>query len=114
MIHHSLIQLCNKAREFDKAAAETEIFAAKYNSSSEWARINRGNAAAVRAAAELAKTALLDTAVFHHKQAQALKENGDANGAVAEYRKAADFYSSYLKDFLVLSESITKIRVLLS
>ena len=84
-----LIQLCNKAREFDKAAAETEIFAEKYNASSEWARVNRGNPAAVRAAAELAKVALLDTAVFHHKQAQTMKENGDADGAAGEYRRAA-------------------------
>ena len=105
VIHNSLIQLCNKAREFDKAAAETEIFAEKYNSSSEWARVNRGNAAAVRAAAELAKVALLDTAVFHHKQAQALKENGNADGAAAEYRKAADFYAAYLKDFPYTSET---------
>ena len=104
-LHNSLIKLCNKAREFDKAAAETEIFAEKYNASSEWARVNRGNPAAVRAAAELAKIALLDTAVFHHKQAQTLKENGDADGAAAEYRKAANFYAAYLKDFPYTSET---------
>ena len=104
-IHHSLIQLCNKAREFDKASQETEIFAKLYDSSAEWARINRGNATVVREAAELAKVALLDTAAFHHRQAQILKEKGQQDEAIAEYRTASGLYEDYLTKFPYTSES---------
>ena len=104
-IHNELIILCNKAREFDKAAEETELFAEKYDAFGEWARVNRGNPAVVRAAVELAKSALLDTAVFHHRQAQMLKSKGNSEEAVPEYRKAAYFYGKYLKNFPYTTET---------
>ncbi|HDT11428.1 MAG TPA: tetratricopeptide repeat protein, partial [bacterium] len=88
-IHFGMIQLFNQARDFDKASAETAIFAKKYDQDSEWARVNRGNATVVREAEEWAKGALLSTASFYHRQAQALKERGETDDAVAQYRLAA-------------------------
>ncbi len=104
-IHHKLIQLYNKAREFDKATAEIEIFAKQYDSAGEWARINRGNATAVREASEWAKSALLDTASFHHRQAQVLKEKGEKDASLQEYRIAAINYGEYLVKFPYTSDS---------
>ena len=104
-IHHRLIQLYNKAREFDKASAETEIFSKKYASDGEWARVNRGNATAVREAADWAKNALLDTASFHHRQAQKYKQDGESELAVDEYKIAAIAYGEYLVKFPYTSES---------
>ena len=98
-IHNSLIAIYNKARDFEKAAAETEIFAQKYASTGEWAAANRDDAVLVREAVELARGALLDTAVFHHKQAQVFKEKNEEENAKAEYKKASDFYREYLKNF---------------
>lgn len=104
-IHHRLIQLYNKAREFDKASAETEVFSKKYAADGEWARVNRGNATAVREASEWAKNALLDTASFHHRQAQKHKQNGEMDLAADEYRIAAVAYGEYLIKFPYTSES---------
>ena len=104
-IHNSLIMLCNKAREFDKAAVETEIFAQKYSASSEWAAANRDNAVIVRDAVELARNALLNTAAFHHKQAQTYKEKNDMENAKAEYKKASEFYREYLRNFPYTEEN---------
>jgi cellulose synthase operon protein C len=104
-IHYSMIQLFNQARDFDKASKETAIFAKLYDSDSEWVRINRGNATVVREAAEWARGALLSTASFHHRQAQALKERGEIDDAVAEYRLAAIAYGEYLIKFPYTSES---------
>lgn len=104
-IHHKLIQLYNKAREFDKASAETEIFSQRYASDGEWARINRGNATAVREAAEWAKNALLDTASFHHRMAQKYKQDGEEALSVEEYKIAAIAYGEYLVKFPYTSES---------
>lgn len=98
-IHNALILLCNRAREFEKAETETEIFATKYMTGSEWFEANKNNAVAVRDAAELVKAALLDTAVFHHKQAQAFKEKNESENAVNEYKKASEFYREYLRNF---------------
>jgi cellulose synthase operon protein C len=104
-IHYRLIQLYNKSRDFDKVAKETEIFAKLYDASGEWARINRGNATLVKEATEWAKNSLLDTASFHHRQAQALVEKGEADAAVDEYRIAAIAYGEYLVKFPYTSES---------
>lgn len=104
-IHHRLIQLYNKAREFDKASAETEVFSKRYAAESEWARVNRGNATAVREAAEWAKNALLDTASFHHRQAQKYKQDGETQLAIDEYKIAAIAYGEYLIKFPYTSES---------
>lgn len=104
-IHYRLIQLYNRSREFDKVAKETEIFARLYDASGEWARINRGNATLVREASEWAKNSLLDTASFHHRQAQAFVEKGDEENAVNEYRIAAIAYGEYLVKFPYTSES---------
>lgn len=104
-IHYRLIQLYNKSRDFDKVAKETEIFAKLYDASGEWARINRGNATLVREATEWAKSSLLDTASFHHRQAQALAEKGEDDIAVGEYRIAAISYGEYLIKFPYTSES---------
>jgi len=105
IIHYKLIQLYNKSREFDKVAKETEKFAKLYNADGEWARINRGNATLVREAAEWAKNSLLDTASFHHRQAQRLVEKGEEEAAVDEYRIAAISYGEYLVKFPYTSES---------
>ena len=104
-IHHRLIQLYNKAREFDKASAETEIFSKKYAADGEWARVNRGNATAVREATDWAKNALLDTASFHHRQAQKHKQDGEMELAADEYKIAAIAYGEYLIKFPYTSES---------
>jgi len=104
-IHNKLIQLYHKAREFDKESAEIEVFSKQYGSESEWARINRGNTTALREAGEWARSALLDTASFHHRQAQVYKEKGENDKAVDEYRIAAISYGEYLVKFPYTSES---------
>ena len=104
-IHYGMIQMFNQAREFDKASAETAVFAKKYDQDSEWARINRGNATAVLEAAEWARGALLSTASFHHRQAQALRERGEKDKALESYRLAAIAYGEYLIKFPYTSES---------
>ena len=97
-IHNALILLCGRARDFDKAFAETEIFAMKYMLNSEWAEVNKKNAVAVRDASELAMAALLNSALHHHEQAQALKDK-DPEKSAEEYKKASEFYREYLRNF---------------
>ncbi|MGI6393882.1 MAG: tetratricopeptide repeat protein [bacterium] len=104
-VHHRLILLYGKSRNFDKVAEETEIFAKLYDPSEEWARINRGNATLVKEATELAKNSLLETASYRHRQAQAYAEKGEREAAVNEYRTAAVAYGTYLMKFPYISDS---------
>jgi cellulose synthase operon protein C len=104
-IHNSMIRLMYQAREFDKASAETARFAKIYGQESEWVRVNRGNATVVKEAGEWAKEALLNTAGFHHKQAQALRQKGEEEQALDEYKAAAVAYGEYLVKFPYTSDS---------
>ena len=104
-IHNKLIQLYHKGREFDKESAEVEIFSKKYDSDSEWARINRGNAIALKEAVDLARDALIKTASYHQTQARVLREKGQKEAAVEEYRIAAISYGEYLVKFPYTSDS---------
>ncbi len=104
-IHNSMIRLMYQAREFDRASRETAIFAQMYDQDSEWVRVNRGNATVVQEANEWAREALLNTAAFHHRQAQAFRERGDEERAVEEYRAAAAAYGDYLVKFPYTADS---------
>jgi len=104
-IHHSLIKTYEKAREFEKAFVETDLFAKKYDRDSEWAIKNRANVTAIRFAADLAKQALYSSAFFHHAQAQSYKDKGEMDKAKEEYFIASISYREYLKKFPYTSES---------
>ncbi|MFO7736083.1 MAG: hypothetical protein R6W70_07720, partial [bacterium] len=104
-LHIKLIEMYNKMREFDLARKETEVFARKYDRDGEWARINRANATAVKKAAEMAEKSLLNTASYHHRQAQSYRRDGRSEDAKKEYLTAAEVYAEYLNKFPYTSES---------
>lgn len=95
----------SRNNEFEEAiAARGQL--AEFGENSDWARQNVEHPEAIRAAEELAETALIDTAVHHHRTAQNLRREGLAGQdaellrrAVSEYNLAAAAYREYIRRY---------------
>lgn len=90
---HAMLQ--NK----DAANKARDKLATNYLRGTKWFYANENDPDVVEAALKLAEDALVATALDHHARAQALRSDGDANAAKAEYAIAAKAYEAYLERF---------------
>ena len=101
-----IILAMERQRRFDDAIREREEFTRLFGKGTEWERQNRNNPAALKKAREFDEQALIQAAVFHHRQGQELKKRGVAMAdpetlqkASQEYSLAAVAYKKYLDRF---------------
>jgi tetratricopeptide (TPR) repeat protein len=98
-VEQRLVDAIERTRDFEAAARERDVLVAAYGRGSAWATVNAGETAAVLASNRLVAGALHATALFHHEQAQALKNAGKTEPARKEYAAAASAYGEYLSRF---------------
>jgi len=98
-IQAKIVQAWARDRRFDKEAQERQALVAAYDESSPWWQRNKGDPDLTREVRDLTEKSLVRAAAFHHAQAQAYKQSGKLEWAVAEYREAAGAYGDYLRRF---------------
>jgi TolA-binding protein len=94
-----IIQAWVRDRQFDREAQEREALVAAYGEDGPWWQANKGDPDLVKDVRDQLEKNLTRSAAFHHAQAQAFKQQGKLEPAVAEYRMAARVYGAYLKRF---------------
>jgi len=94
-----IIQAWSRDRQFDKEAQEREALVAAYGEDGPWWQANKGDPDLVKDVRDQLEKNLTRSAAFHHAQAQAFKQQGKLEPAVAEYRMAAKVYGAYLARF---------------
>ncbi len=93
----------NKLRQYNQEILERGNLN-NYGPDSEWWRANADDPAAQNEVAQMARDAILESAYFHHRTAQDLRQRGLAaqdgvllQRAVEEYNLAADAYRSFIE-----------------
>lgn len=94
-----LVEACERTGDLEAAAHERDVLVASFGKGSAWATVNAGDPEALLVADRLVAAALHATALFHHGQAQALKETGKVDPSRREYAAAAVAYGEYLARF---------------
>ena len=86
-------------QETELAIAARDKLATEYLRGTPWFAANESDPEVIEEALELAEVALVATALDHHARAQALRAEGRADEARAEYEVAARAYVAYLERF---------------
>ncbi len=98
-IQAKIVQALARDRRFEEEARERQVLVAAYDDKSAWWQANKGDPDLLKEVRELGENSLSRAAAFHHAQAQAHKQAGKLEMAVAEYREAAAAYGEYLRRF---------------
>ena len=106
LLQDRIITALERNREFEQAIKEREEFSRLFGADAAWTKHNRNNPDALRKAREYNEQALLQAAVYHHREGQERKKRGLAMNdglllqqASREYALAAEAYDRYLKQF---------------
>ncbi|MFM2153478.1 MAG: hypothetical protein RL199_1913, partial [Pseudomonadota bacterium] len=107
-IQERIVQALGRAGRREEAVAARQQLIETYAANGAWAATQAGDGAALRLASELVERSLLQTAQFHHRQAQEDDKAAEAQprgspareqstrAAFAEYQAAAKAYGDYL------------------
>jgi tetratricopeptide (TPR) repeat protein len=82
-----------------EAQAQRLIVVERYGPGSSWQRANVNNTESVERAKTALRGAMLDIPQYHHASAAKLKQEGDTEGAKAEYAKAIQTYERFLEKY---------------
>lgn len=99
LIQEKMITAYERDRNFEGAAMARTEFTEAFTEGTPWYEQNKGDEDAIRKSNELLSKALYSAALFHHQQAQVLRDAGKYELATEEYGKAAKAYGSYLDRF---------------
>ncbi len=94
-----IVKAHEQLRDFEAATRAREVLVERFGVGSEWATANRDEPEALADAASLTETSLQSAAIFRHRQAQALRQQGATARSVEQYRAAASAYEAYLDRF---------------
>ena len=98
-IQFKILEAWKALREERKVTAARDALATNYLRGTQWYYANENDPDAIERAFKLAEDALVATAVDHQARAQALRAEGRAEEAKAEYEIAARAYEAYLDRF---------------
>ena len=98
-IQFKILEAWKALREDRKVTEARDALATNYLRGTNWYYANENDPDAIEKAFKLAEDALVATAVDHQAKAQALRSNGDEEGAKKEYAIAARAYAAYLERF---------------
>ena len=98
-VQGKIVEMYERSRDFDKASAEREALVANYGPKTSWAEANKHDPDVIKAAQDLSERSLYSSAIFHHKQALAYKNDNKSDLAFKEFKAAAQGYGTYLDRF---------------
>lgn len=99
LVQEKIITAHERDRNFEGAALARREFTERYSEGAPWYAENKDNEVAVRQSTALMEKALYSAALFHHEQAQVLRDAEKFELATQEYGKAAKIYGEYIRRF---------------
>ena len=98
-IQQKVIEAYERDRKLDEAFQESSRLAAMFGPGTAWYSEFRHDPDVLNAAQELAERSLYSSAIYHHQQALAFKQQGKFAEAKAAFETAAKAYSGYLQRY---------------
>lgn len=99
LVQEKMIAAYERDRDFEGAAVARAGFTESFAEGSAWYEANKDNEEALRNSTQRIEKALYSAALFHHQQAQVLRDAEKYELATQEYKKAATAYGQYLQRF---------------
>jgi len=98
-VQAKIVLAWSRDRQFERESKEREVLVQTYSEGTPWWDKNKGDPDLLSTVRDLTEKSMLRASSFHHQQAQAFKQEGKLEAAVAEYRVAARAYGDYLERF---------------
>lgn len=98
-IQEKMITAYERDRNFEGAAVARADFTQRFSEGAEWYKKNKDDEEVIRKSDKLLEKALYSAALFHHQQAQVLRDAEKYELATQEYKKASESYGEYLRRF---------------
>jgi tetratricopeptide (TPR) repeat protein len=98
-LQQKIVQAYERDRKLDDAFRESESLANVYAPGTPWYEKHKNDPEVIAAVQDLAEKNLYGSAVYHHQQALALKQQGKLEQAKGTFEVAARGYESYLQRF---------------
>jgi len=98
-LQQKIVQAYERDRKLNEAFAESEALANAYAPGTPWYERHKNEPEVIAATQDLAERNLYGSAVYHHQQALALKQQGKLEAAKTMFEAAATGYEGYLVRF---------------
>ncbi|MGO9830971.1 MAG: tetratricopeptide repeat protein [Myxococcaceae bacterium] len=98
-IQQRIVEAYERDRKLDEAFKESEKLATSYGPGTAWYDKHKRDPDFINQVQALAEKSLYGSAVYHHQQALALKQQGKLEEAKAAFETAARAYSAYLQRY---------------
>ena len=98
-IQQKIVQAYERDRKLNEAFAESEALANAYAPGTPWYEKHKNDPEVLAATLEMTEKNLYGSAVYHHQQALALKQQGKLEAARTMFESAAKGYEGYLQRF---------------
>ena len=98
-LQQRIVQAYERDRKLDDAYRESESLATTYAPGTPWYEKHKNDPEVIAAVQDMAEKNLYGSAVYHHQQALALKQQGKLEQAKGTFEVAARGYESYLQRF---------------
>ena len=98
-LQQKIVQAYERDRKLNEAFAESEALANAYAPGTPWYEKHQNDPEVLAATQEMAEKNLYGSAVYHHQQALALKQEGKLEAARTMFESAAKGYEGYLARF---------------
>ncbi len=98
-IQQKIVQAYERDRKLNEAFAESEALANAYAPGTPWYEKHKNDPEVLAATQEMAEKNLYGSAVYHHQQALALKQQGKLEAARTMFESAGKGYEGYLQRF---------------
>jgi len=98
-LQQKIVQAYERDRKLNEAFAESEAMANAYAPGTPWYEKHKNDPEVLASTQELAEKNLYGSAVYHHQQALALKQQGKLEAARTMFDSAAKGYEGYLDRF---------------
>ncbi len=98
-VQQRIVEAYERDRKLDEAFKESEKLASSYGPGTAWYDKHKRDPDFIAQVQALAEKSLYGSAVYHHQQALALKQQGKLDEAKATFELAARAYTSYLQRY---------------
>ena len=98
-LQQKIVQAYERDRKLDDAFRESESLANTYAPGTPWYEKHKNDPEVIAAVQDMAEKNLYGSAVYHHQQALALKQQGKLEQAKGTFEVAARGYEAYLERF---------------
>jgi TolA-binding protein len=99
MVQQRIVEAYERDRKLDEAFKESEKLATNYGPGTPWYEKHKRDPDFISQVATLAEKSLYGSAVYHHQQALALKQQGKLDQAKSAFEIAARAYAAYLQRY---------------